>query len=122
VVNVVVNDPADGPDIIRALVTHPAVRHVNFTGSSRVGKIVAGLAAEHPKPVLLELGGKNSMIVLRDAAVDAAIVGSFLCQGQICMTTGRILVEEPVADEFARRLADRAAKLRVGAPVRARST
>jgi acyl-CoA reductase-like NAD-dependent aldehyde dehydrogenase len=118
--NVVVNDPADGPDIIRALVAHPAVRHVNFTGSSRVGKIVAALAGEHLKPVLLELGGKNSMIVLRDAdldaAVGAAIVGSFLFQGQICMTTGRILVEEPVADEFVRRLADRAAKLRVGDP------
>lgn len=120
VMNVVVNDPADGPDIIRALVTHPAVRHVNFTGSTKVGKIVAGLAADHLKPVLLELGGKNSMIVLRDAdldaAVDAATLGCFLFQGQICMTTGRILVEEPIADEFVRRLAERTAALRIGDP------
>lgn len=120
VVSVVTNAPADGPDIIRALVTHPAVRHVNFTGSTKVGRIVAGLAAEHLKPVLLELGGKNSMIVLADAdldaAVDAAVFGSFTYQGQVCMTTGRIVAEEPVADELARRLAERAAALRVGDP------
>lgn len=120
VVNVVVNAPEDGPDIVRALVVHPAVRHVNFTGSSKVGRIVAGLAGEHLKLVLLELGGKNSMIVLRDADLDAAVsaatMGSFLYQGQICMTTGRILVEESIADEFARKLAERTATLRVGDP------
>jgi acyl-CoA reductase-like NAD-dependent aldehyde dehydrogenase len=120
VVSVVVNAPADGPDIIRALVTHPAVRHVNFTGSTKVGKIVAELAGQHLKPVLLELGGKNSMIVLKDAdlgaAVDAAVFGSFTYQGQVCMTTGRIVAEEPIADELAARLTERAAALRVGDP------
>lgn len=120
VVSVVTNDPADGPDIIKALIEHPAVRHVNFTGSTKVGKIVAGLAAEQLKPVLLELGGKNSLIVLEDAdldaAVDAAVFGSFMYQGQVCMTTGRIVVHEAVADEVAHRVGERAAALRVGDP------
>jgi acyl-CoA reductase-like NAD-dependent aldehyde dehydrogenase len=120
VMTVVTNAPADGPDIIRALVTHPAVRRVNFTGSTKVGKIIAGLCAEHLKPALLELGGKNSMIVLADAdldaAVDAAVFSSFMYQGQVCMTAGRIVAEESVADELARRIAERAAALRVGDP------
>jgi acyl-CoA reductase-like NAD-dependent aldehyde dehydrogenase len=120
VINVVINAPADGPDIVRALVAHPAVRRINFTGSTKVGKIVAELAARHLKPVLLELGGKNSMIVLADAdlkaAVDAAVFGSFMYQGQVCMTTGRIVVADSIADEFAGRFAKRAAALRVGDP------
>jgi acyl-CoA reductase-like NAD-dependent aldehyde dehydrogenase len=120
VVSVIVNAPADGPEILRALVAHPAVRRVNFTGSTKVGKIVAGIAAQHLKPVVLELGGKNSLIVLADAdldaAVGAAVFGSFMFQGQVCMATGRIVVEEPVADEFARRLAERTSALRVGDP------
>ena len=120
VVSVVVNAPADGPQIVQALVAHPAVRRVNFTGSTKVGKIVAELAARHLKPVLLELGGKNSMIVLGDAdleaAVSAAVFSSFIFQGQVCMTTGRIVVEESIGDEFARRLAERTAALRVGDP------
>ncbi|MEW2623590.1 aldehyde dehydrogenase family protein [Streptomyces sp. NPDC048106] len=120
VANVIVNAPADGADIVRALVEHPAVRHVNFTGSTKVGRIVAELAARHLKPVLLELGGKNSLIVLRDAdldaAVDAAVFSSFMYQGQVCMTAGRIVADEPIADELASRLAERAAALRVGDP------
>jgi acyl-CoA reductase-like NAD-dependent aldehyde dehydrogenase len=120
VVSVVVNAPADGPEVLRALVAHPAVRRVNFTGSTKVGKIVAELAAQHLTPVVLELGGKNSLIVLADAdldaAVGAAVFGSFMFQGQVCMATGRIVVEEPIADEFARRLAERAGALRVGDP------
>jgi acyl-CoA reductase-like NAD-dependent aldehyde dehydrogenase len=120
VVSVVVNAPADGPEILRALVAHPAVRRVNFTGSTKVGKIVAELAARHLKPVVLELGGKNSLIVLADAdldaAVGAAVFGSFMFQGQVCMATGRIVVEESIADEFARRLAERTSALRVGDP------
>lgn len=120
VVSVITNDPADGADIVTALVEHPAVRHVNFTGSTKVGRIVAELAAKHLKPVLLELGGKNSLIVLEDAdldaAVDAAVFGSFMYQGQVCMTTGRIVAHEAVADEIAQRVAERAAALRVGDP------
>jgi acyl-CoA reductase-like NAD-dependent aldehyde dehydrogenase len=120
VASVIVNAPADGADIVTALVEHPAVRHVNFTGSTKVGRIVAELAARHLKPVLLELGGKNSMIVLQDAdldaAVDAAVFSSFMYQGQVCMTAGRIVAHEAIADELASRLAERAAALRVGDP------
>ena len=120
VVGLVVNAPADGPDVLRALVAHPAVRRVNFTGSTKVGKIVAELAAQHLKPVLLELGGKNSMIVLSDADVDtavgAAVFGSFMFQGQVCMTTGRIVVEDTIADDFAHRLTERTIALNVGDP------
>jgi acyl-CoA reductase-like NAD-dependent aldehyde dehydrogenase len=120
VVGVVVNAPADGPEILRALVAHPEVRRINFTGSTKVGKIVAEIAARHLKPVVLELGGKNSLIVLNDAdldaAVGAAVFGSFMFQGQVCMATGRIVVEDSIADEFARRLTERTAALRVGDP------
>lgn len=120
VVNVVVNAPDDGPDIVRALVTHPAVRRINFTGSTKVGKIIAELAARDLKPVLLELGGKSSLIVLADAdvgaAVDAAVFGSFMFQGQVCMTTGRVVVEDAVADAFTERFLARVRDLRVGDP------
>src|ERR1700761_2481544 len=84
VVNVLSNAPADAPKIIEALVAHPAVKRINFTGSTRVGKIIAKLAAEHLKPVLLELGGKAPLIVLDDAdldqAVDATTFGAFLAK------------------------------------------
>ena len=120
VVSVVVNAPADGPEIVRTLVAHPAVRRVNFTGSTKVGRIVAEIAAQHLKPVLLELGGKNSFIVLEDAnlkdAVDAAVFGTFMYQGQVCMATGRIVVIDSVADAFAARMAERTAALKVGDP------
>ena len=120
VFNLVVNAPRDGPAIVQALVEHPAVRRVNFTGSTKVGRIIAELAARHLKPVLLELGGKSSQIVLADAdvaaAVDAAVFGCFMFQGQVCMTTGRVVVEESIAEEFSRRLTERAAALRVGDP------
>ena len=80
-----------------ALIAHAAVRRINFTGSSRVGRIVAQLAAKYLKPVLLELGGKAPLMVLADAdidaAVDAAVFGAFANQGQICMSTERVIVE-----------------------------
>ena len=118
--SVITNDPADGADIIQALVSHKAVRRVNFTGSTRVGKIVAGIAAQHLKPTLLELGGKNSLIVLNDAdldaSVDAAVFGSFMYQGQVCMTTGRLIVEEGIADAFISQFLTRTSALRVGDP------
>ncbi len=120
VVNVISNAPADAPAIIEALIAHPAVRRVNFTGSSKVGKIIAKLAAEHLKPVLLELGGKAPFVVLDDAdidqAVSAAAFGAFLNQGQICMSTERFVVDESVADEFVAKLAAKAASLPAGDP------
>ena len=120
VVNVIANAPEDAPKVVAALIAHPAVKRINFTGSSRVGKIIAKLAAEHLKPVLLELGGKAPLIVLDDAdldaAVDAAIFGAFANQGQICMSTERLIVDEKVADAFVAKLAKRAAALPAGDP------
>jgi acyl-CoA reductase-like NAD-dependent aldehyde dehydrogenase len=120
VVNVVTNAPADAALIVEALIAHPAVKRVNFTGSTRVGKIVAELCARQLKPVLLELGGKAPLIVLEDAdidgAVNAAAFGAFMNQGQICMSTERIIVYEKIADEFVRKLAAKAAKLPAGDP------
>jgi vanillin dehydrogenase len=120
VVNVLSNAPADAPRIVEALIAHPAIRRINFTGSTKVGRIIAKLAAEHLKPVLLELGGKAPLIVLDDAdldqAVDAAAFGAFMNQGQICMSTERIIVDDKVADAFVAKFAAKASKLRTGDP------
>ncbi len=120
VVNVVTNAPEDAASIVEALIANPAVKHVNFTGSSRVGRIIGRLAGENLKPALLELGGKAPLIVLDDAdidgAVNAAIFGAFMNQGQICMSTERIIVDEKIADEFVAKLSARAAALPAGNP------
>ncbi|AJQ94720.1 aldehyde dehydrogenase [Gynuella sunshinyii] len=120
VVNIISNAPEDAATIVPALIAHPAVKRINFTGSTRVGKIVAELAAKELKPVLLELGGKAPFIVLSDADIDAAVnaaaFGAFMNQGQICMSTERLIVEESVADEFVEKLAAKAAALPAGNP------
>jgi len=120
VVNVVTHDPKDAEAIADALIAHPAVKRINFTGSTRVGRIIAMLGARHLKPVLLELGGKAPLIVLDDAdldaAVDATVFGAFANSGQICMSTERVIVDEKVADEFSAKLARRVAALPVGDP------
>ena len=120
VVNVVTNAPADAAEVVSALIAHPAVRRVNFTGSTHVGRIIAQQCAGLFKPVLLELGGKAPFLVLADAdlkeAVNAAAFGAFMNQGQICMSTERIVVDDAVADEFLRRLAEKAAALPAGDP------
>jgi vanillin dehydrogenase len=120
IVNVITHDAKDAGAVSEALISHPAVRRVNFTGSSRVGKLVAQTAAKYLKPVLLELGGKAPLIVLEDADLDAAVsatvFGAYANAGQICMSTERVLVHEKVADEFAAKLAKRVAALPVGDP------
>ena len=120
VINVVTNDPKDAAGIVEALVAHPSVKRVNFTGSTKVGRIIAELAGRHLKPALLELGGKAPLLVLNDAdidaAVNAAIFGAFMHQGQICMSTERLIVDDKVADEFVTKLAARASKLPAGDP------
>jgi acyl-CoA reductase-like NAD-dependent aldehyde dehydrogenase/ABC-type branched-subunit amino acid transport system ATPase component len=120
VVNVVTNAPKDAGVVVDALIAHPAVRRVNFTGSSRVGKIIARRCAEYLKPVLLELGGKSPLVILDDAdldeAVNAAAFGAFANQGQICMSTERIVVDDKVADAFVERFAAKAKSLSVGDP------
>ncbi|HKE63945.1 MAG TPA: benzaldehyde dehydrogenase [Micromonosporaceae bacterium] len=109
-----------GADVGEALVTHPLVRVVSFTGSTAVGRRVATLAGQHLKRVHLELGGNSAMVVLDDVDLDRAASagawGSFLHQGQICMTTGRHLVHERIYDEYVGRLADKASHLPVGNP------
>ncbi|CAO3440248.1 aldehyde dehydrogenase [Azospirillum endophyticum] len=120
VVNYVTNAPADAGPVVEAMIAHPAVRRVNFTGSTRVGKIIAAACAKHLKPAVLELGGKAPFVVLDDADLDAAVngaaFGAFANSGQICMSTERIIVDETVADEFSRRLAAKAASLPLGDP------
>ena len=120
VVNVITNAPKDAGEIVGALIDHPAVRRINFTGSTAVGKIVAKRAAEHLKPVLLELGGKAPFVVLEDAdldeAVKAAAFGAFMNQGQICMSTERIIVVEAVADAFVEKFRAKVATMAVGDP------
>jgi benzaldehyde dehydrogenase (NAD) len=120
VVNLITNAPADAGAIVGALIDHPAVRRINFTGSTAVGRIVAQRAAAQLKPVLLELGGKAPLIVLDDAdlgeAVKAAAFGAFMNQGQICMSTERIIVVDAVAEAFVTAFAAKAATLAVGDP------
>jgi benzaldehyde dehydrogenase (NAD) len=120
VVNVITHDPKNAEAIAEAMIAHPAVRRVNFTGSTRVGKILAAIAAKYLKPILLELGGKAPLVVLDDAdidaAVDATVFGAFANQGQICMSTERVIIDEKVANEFAGKLAKRVAALPSGDP------
>ena len=120
VLNVITHTKEDAPDVGDELISHPLVRRISFTGSTEVGRIVAEKAGRHLKRAVMELGGKDPLIILRDAdldfAVDAAAWGSFLHQGQICMSTERIIIERPLADEFTEKLAARAAALKVGDP------
>jgi len=109
-----------GPETGEALIADPRVRVVSFTGSTRAGRAVAELAGRHLKRVHLELGGNSALIVMDDADLDLAASagawGSFLHQGQICMTTGRHLVQERVAEAYVERLAAKAEQLPVGDP------
>lgn len=107
-----------GDRIGDALTTHPLVKAVMFTGSSRVGKHIGALCGERMKRVILELGGKSPMIVLADAdldrAVDDAAFGVFFYQGQACMAASRIYVEQPVYEGFCAKLKARAEALGMG--------
>tara|TARA_R110000824_G_scaffold288508_6_gene476908 strand:+ start:10022 stop:11473 length:1452 start_codon:yes stop_codon:yes gene_type:complete len=120
IVNMISNAPEDAGDVVGAMIDHPAVRRINFTGSTAVGRIIAKRAAENLKPVLLELGGKAPMIVLADADIDEAVAaaafGAFMNQGQICMSTERLIVEESIADEFMQKFSAKVATMKVGDP------
>ena len=119
-INLVLHSPEGAPEVIDELIAHPAVRRVSFTGSTRVGRIVAAKCAEHMKRSLLELGGKAPMVVLADAdldaAADAASFGAFMNSGQICMSTERIVVDRAAEQALGERLAERAEQLVVGDP------
>jgi acyl-CoA reductase-like NAD-dependent aldehyde dehydrogenase len=116
VVNVITNAPGDAAQVVERLIAHPAVRRINFTGSTKVGRIIAQQAAKYLKPVLLELGGKNPLVVLDDAdldaAVEAAAFSAFFNQGQICMSADRILVDSKIAAAFVEKLAAKTATLK----------
>jgi benzaldehyde dehydrogenase (NAD) len=120
VVNYVTNAPQDAGAVVEAMVSHPAVRRVNFTGSTRVGRLIAQTCAKYLKPAVLELGGKAPLVLLDDAdiddAVNAAAFGCFANSGQICMSTERIVVDAKIADEFVRKFAAKARSLPVGDP------
>ena len=117
---VVHNVEADARAIVEALIAHPAVRRVNFTGSTRVGRVIAELAARYLKRSLLELGGKAPLIVLDDADLDeaarAAAFGAFFHQGQICMSTERLIVHDTMADDFIERLRAIAERMTAAGP------
>jgi succinyl-CoA reductase len=114
-INVVVGP---GGTVGDALVEHPRTRLVTFTGSTEVGKAIAGKAGARAKRVILEMGGMDPFVVLADApldsTVDAAIRGVFSYSGQVCTASKRFLVDERIAGPFARALAERARALRVG--------
>jgi acyl-CoA reductase-like NAD-dependent aldehyde dehydrogenase len=120
VLNIVAHAPGEAALIADELVENPHVRVINFTGSTETGRKLAEAAGRNLKRVLLELGGSNPLIILADAdlesAVDAAAFGSFLHQGQICMSARRIIVEQPIADEFVERLVEKTRTLKAGDP------
>jgi vanillin dehydrogenase len=112
--------PGDGAAMAQVLYDDPRVKLISFTGSTKVGRIIATECAKRGKRVVLEMGGKSPLIVLQDAdldyAVDTACFGIFIHQGQICMAGSRIIVEAPIYEEFLKRFAAKAATMRVGDP------
>ena len=103
--NIIGHRPQDAAEVTTCIIEHPAVKKINYTGSTAVGSIVAQIAAKHLKPVLMELGGKAPAIVLEDADLEVAAhecaAGAFGHSGQVCMSTERILVHSSIATPFA---------------------
>jgi acyl-CoA reductase-like NAD-dependent aldehyde dehydrogenase len=120
VLNVVTHAPGAAGPIGEVFTSHPAVRRINFTGSTRTGRLLAEAAGRNLKRVVLELGGQNPLLVLADAdldyAVNATAFGAFLHQGQICMSARRVIVDRTIADEFTTRLAEKTKGLKAGSP------
>jgi acyl-CoA reductase-like NAD-dependent aldehyde dehydrogenase len=112
--------PGDGPTLARVLFDDPRVKLISFTGSTAVGRLIATECAKRGKRVVLEMGGKSPLVVLKDAdldyAVDTACFGIFIHQGQICMAGSRIIVEAPIYEPFLKLFAAKARTLKVGDP------
>jgi benzaldehyde dehydrogenase (NAD) len=120
VVNYLTNAPADAGAVVEAMVAHPAVRRVNFTGSTKVGRIIAMTCAKYLKPVVLELGGKAPLVCWTTPTSrmrsTARPFGCFANSGQICMSTERIIVDQKIADDFVKKFAAKAARCPLGDP------
>lgn len=118
VFNVITHAPGEAGPVADAIFESSAVRSINFTGSSATARMLAERAGKALKRIVLELGGYNPVIILRDAdlgqAVATTVFGSFFHQGQICMNTRKALVERPIADEFISRLVAKTESLKVG--------
>ncbi|MEV4836968.1 aldehyde dehydrogenase family protein [Nonomuraea sp. NPDC049486] len=118
--NVITHAPGEAGAVGDTLLASPLVKRLNFTGSTPTGRRLAEKAGRHLKRVVLQLSGQNPLIVAADAdlthAVDAAVYGAFIHQGQVCMCARRIYVERPLADAFTERFAARAARLPTGDP------
>jgi acyl-CoA reductase-like NAD-dependent aldehyde dehydrogenase len=117
VLNVV---PGPGPLLGMAMIKDPRVKLISFTGSTSVGRSIATECGRYGKKVMLEMGGKSPLVVLRDAdvnyAADTACFSIFLHQGQVCMAGSRIIVEAPIYETFLERFAGKARALKVGDP------
>lgn len=120
VLNVVTDDLKDAGHVVSTLIADPRVRLVNFTGSTNVGRIIGIEAAKNLKPAVLELGGKNALIVLKDADVDyavkSAIFGAYMNSGQICMSTDRVIVLQSIAERFLEKIAESVNAIPYGDP------
>lgn len=118
--NVITNDIKDAGEIVETLIADQRVRLVNFTGSTHVGRIIGTTAAKYLKPAILELGGKNPLVILKDADIDyavkTAVFGSFMNSGQICMSTDRVIVVREVADKFTKAFTEAVKSLPSGDP------
>ena len=119
-INVVTHAPGEAASVADAFFESPAVRSINFTGSSAVGRMLAARAGQALKRIVLELGGYNPMLILRDAdmvgAVDTTAFSAFFHQGQICMNARKVLIERPIHDEFVDKLAAKVRTMRSGDP------
>eukprot|EP00908_Phaeocystis_cordata_P025756 Transcript_8235.p1 GENE.Transcript_8235~~Transcript_8235.p1 ORF type:complete len:504 (+),score=208.49 Transcript_8235:80-1591(+) len=113
--------PGGAADGAAALVQHPQLDYLSFTGSGATGRALLHASAEALRPTALELGGKGAMIVFDDAelaaVVDWAMVGIFSCTGQVCSATSRLLVHKPLYEELVARLVEGARKVRTGDPL-----
>jgi acyl-CoA reductase-like NAD-dependent aldehyde dehydrogenase len=120
VLNVVTHAPGEAEPIADEFFENPAVRAINFTGSTAVGRLLAERAGRHLKRIVLELGGYNPLIVLADAdleyAVNATAFGAFMHQGQVCMNARKVIVAREIHDEFVERLSEKTASIPVGDP------
>lgn len=111
VLNFIATDPAHASEVTTALIAHPEVKKINFTGSTGVGRIIGKLAGQYLKPVVQELGGKAPAIIWEDANLDIAAeqctLGAFMFSGQICMSTEKIIVHKKVTQEFKKKFLEK---------------